>query len=138
MNDPSPSASIDFGAASVLGRIISVDTSRALIDVDNHDLLTRVSVGNLVAIKGASASEYLIGLVDRATREPFEEALLGEEDTEGQVPIGEGQRDMVRVVLIGTYRKVEGEARDVLKRGADSFPRSTAKPSSSRAAISSG
>jgi hypothetical protein len=114
--------SIDFDAASVLGRIISVDTSRAVIDVDDHEMLTRVSVGNLVAIKGATALEYLIGLVDRVTREPYEEAMLDEENQEGEVPIDEGQRDLVRVVLVGTYRTVEGDRRNVLKRGADSFP----------------
>jgi DNA helicase HerA-like ATPase len=123
MNDSGPiDGSIDFESGSALGRIISVDTSRAVIDVEDHELLTRVSVSNLVAIKGATAVEYLIGLVDRVTREPFEEPILEEESPEGEVPIGEGQRDLVRVVLIGTYRTVEGERRNVLKRGADSFP----------------
>jgi uncharacterized protein len=97
---------INFDAGSVLGRIISVDTSRAIIDVDDHELLTRVSVGNLVAIKGATALEYLIGLVDRVTREPYEEAILEEESQEGEIPIDEGQRDLVRAVLVGTYRPV--------------------------------
>ncbi|HEX6666270.1 MAG TPA: ATP-binding protein [Solirubrobacterales bacterium] len=123
MNDTAKTdPSIDFDAGSVLGRIISVDTSRAVIDVDDHELLTRVSVGNLVAIKGATALEYLIGLVDRVTREPYEEAILEEESQEGEVPIDEGQRDLVRTVLVGTYRTVEGERKNVLKRGADSFP----------------
>ena len=113
---------IDFTAGGFLGRIISVDTSRAVIDVDDHDLLTRVAVGNLVAVKGATALEYLIGLVDRVTREPQEEALLDEETEEGEIAIEEGQRDLVRLVLIGTYRSRDGERRGVLKRGADSFP----------------
>jgi uncharacterized protein len=116
------SSAIDFEGGSALGRIVSVDTSRARIDVDDHEILTRVSVGNLVAIKGATAVEYLIGLVDRVTREPFDEPLQGEENELGEVPIAEGQRDLVRVVLIGTYRTVDGDRRNVLKRGADSFP----------------
>ena len=113
---------IEFQSGGRLGRIISVDTSRALVNVDDHDLLTRVAVGNLVAIEGASAFEYLIGLVDRVTREPQEEALLEEESEEGEVPIVAGQRDLVRVVLVGTYLTVAGASRGVLKRGADSFP----------------
>jgi DNA helicase HerA-like ATPase len=115
-------AAIEFEAGDALGRIIRVDTSRALIDVDDHDLLTRVSIGNLVAIKGASPVEYLIGLADRVTREPYEEPIMDEEDADGEVPMGEGQRDLVRVVLVGTYRKVDGDKTNVLKRGADSFP----------------
>ncbi len=123
MNDDNAAdRAIDFATGGRLGRIISVDTSRAIVDVDDHDLLTRVSIGDLVAIKGASAFEYLIGLVDRATREPYEEALLDEENEEGEIPIEQGQRDLVRVVLVGTYRTVEGERKGILKRGADSFP----------------
>jgi len=122
MHEKSSTPTIEFEGGRALGRIISVDTSKAVIDVEDHDLLTRVSVSNLVAIKGATPFEYLIGLVDRVTREPFEEALLEEENTEGEVPFGEGQRDLVRAVLIGTYRSVDGERLNVLKRGADSFP----------------
>lgn len=122
MNDAAKDHSIEFDKGGLLGRIINVDTSRAVIDVDDHDLLTRVAVGNLVAIKGATSFEFLIGLVDRVTREPFEETLLEEEDERGEVPVEEGQRDLVRVVLVGTYRTVDGARRNVLKRGADSFP----------------
>ena len=56
------------------------------------------------------------------TREPYEEAMLDEEDNDGEIPIAEGQRDLVRVVLVGTYRTVDGDRKSVLKRGADSFP----------------
>jgi DNA helicase HerA-like ATPase len=122
MNDAAEDRSIDFDKGGLLGRIINVDTSRAVVDVDDHDLLTRVAVGDLVAIKGATSFELLIGLVDRVTREPFEETLLEEEDEKGEVPVEEGQRDLVRVVLVGTYRTVDGARRSVLKRGADSFP----------------
>jgi DNA helicase HerA-like ATPase len=122
MTDENVDSAIDFEKGGPLGHIINVDTSRAVVDVDDHDLLTRVAVGDLVAIKGATAFEFLIGLVDRVTRESYEETLLEQEDEKGEVPIEEGQRDLVRVVLVGTYRTVDGDRRNVLKRGADSFP----------------
>jgi uncharacterized protein len=122
MTDQVVGGAIDFEKGGFLGRIINVDTSRAVVDVGDHDLLTRVAVGDLVAIKGATAFEFLIGLVDRVTRESYEETLLEQEDEKGEVPIEEGQRDLVRVVLVGTYRTVDGDRRNVLKRGADSFP----------------
>jgi DNA helicase HerA-like ATPase len=122
MTDQAAEGAIDFEKGGLLGRIINVDTSRAVVDVDDHDLLTRVAVGDLVAIKGATAFEFLIGLVDRVTRESYEETLLEQEDEKGEVSIEEGQRDLVRVVLVGTYRTVDGDRRNVLKRGADSFP----------------
>src|SRR3954453_4338433 len=98
MTDQAADGAIDFEKGGLLGRIINVDTSRAVVDVDDHDLLTRVAVGDLVAIKGATAFEFLIGLVDRVTREYYEETLLEQEDEKGEVPIEEGQRDLVRVV----------------------------------------
>jgi DNA helicase HerA-like ATPase len=115
-------SAIDFEKGGFLGRIINVDTSRAVVDVDDHNLLTRVAVGDLVAIKGATAFEFLIGLIERVTRESYEETLLEQEDEKGEVPIEEDQRDLVRAVLVGTYRTVDGDRRNVLKRGADSFP----------------
>ncbi len=115
-------SSISFDSGNPLGRIVSVDTSRAHIDVEDHELLTRVSIGDLVAVNGASAFEFLVGIVDRVTRSTREEALLSEENEKGEIPIEDGQSDLVRIVLVGTYRSVDGDKRGVLKRGADSFP----------------
>jgi uncharacterized protein len=113
---------MDFSATEQIGRVASVDTSRVLIDVDDHTLITRMSVSNIIAVQGTTTNEYLIGIVDRIVRTTRQEALLEEEDEEGNIPVGEAESDVVRAVLIGTYRKVDGERRNVFKRGADSFP----------------
>lgn len=122
MTDVNTRPEIDFAAAPELGRVIRVDTSRVIVDVTDHSVLTRVSIGNLVAVAGPTASQYLIGLVDRVTRDVREEAVLEDETDDGLVPLGEAQRDLVRLILVGTYRTVSGEDRSVFKRGADSFP----------------
>ena len=44
-------AALQFGAHDRIGRVASVDTSRVVIDVDDHGLMTTLSVGNLVAIE---------------------------------------------------------------------------------------
>jgi hypothetical protein len=111
-----------FRAEDSIGRIASVDTSRAYIKVEAHPILSRISVGNLVAVQGATVQEFLIGIAERVTREIVEEAILAEEDQEGNVPIEETQKDMLRIVLVGTFRAVEGDKRNLFKRGADSFP----------------
>ncbi|HUU46592.1 MAG TPA: ATP-binding protein [Acidobacteriota bacterium] len=113
---------LQFGSTQRIGRVLAVDTSRVYIDVDDHELLTRVSVGNLIAIQGTIAEEFLIGVTERVTRQLREEALLHQEDEKGVIPVGETNVDAVRVVLIGTYRTREGDCRNVFKRGADSFP----------------
>lgn len=113
---------LSFTEADRIGHITSVDTSRVYIDVDDHDLLTRVLVGNLIAVVGRNDQEFLIGITDSVTRQLREEALLDAEDEQGRVPIGEAKVDTIRAVLIGTFRTVDGERRNVFKRGADTFP----------------
>ena len=115
-------AALQFGDADRIGRVVAVDTSRVAIDVDDHGLMTTLSVGNLVAIRGLTAQEYLIGVIERVTRNVREE-LLGENvDEHGIVSVGETQEDVIRAVLVGTFRVLDGEVANVFKRGADSFP----------------
>ncbi len=113
---------LQFEDKDLIGRVASVDTSRVYIDVDNHSLLTRISVSNLIAVQGATLQEFLIGITERITRQVAEEAILSEEDEQGNIPIGETQKDVIQIVLVGTFRTVEGDKRNIFKRGADSFP----------------
>jgi len=111
-----------FEDGNNIGKVASVDTARVYIDVEDHALLTRVCISNLIAVQGATLQEYLIGITEKVTRQIVEEAILSEEDEQGNIPIGETQKDVVRIVLVGTFRKVDGDKRNVFKRGADSFP----------------
>lgn len=113
---------LDLQPGDALGRAFRVDTSSVWAEVTDHDKLTRISVGSLVAFQGRTASEFLVGTLDRVTRDLQEEALVDEVDDAGSVPIEARQRDLIRVVLLGTYRRVEGQKRDTFKRGADSYP----------------
>lgn len=112
----------EFTDSEQLGRVAGVDTSRVLVDVDDHSLVTRMSVSNLIAVQGATANEYLIGIVDRIVRSTRQEALFEEESDAGDIPIGDAENDLVRIVLVGTFRTIDGDRRNVFKRGADSFP----------------
>jgi len=113
---------LNFEQADRIGRVASVDTSRVLVAVDAHTLLTRVGVGNLVAIQGATEREFLIGMTERVTRCTKDE-LIGHEDViEDEITIGTASNDLLQAVLIGTYRTVHGEQENFFKRGADSFP----------------
>lgn len=113
---------LQFEEVEHLGRVAGVDTSKVWIDVDNPSLLTRVGVGNLIAIKGATEREFLIGITQRVTRTLDEDMLEGETVNEEEIPIGPTPKDMLRAFLVGTYRIVDGEKANVFKRGADSFP----------------
>ena len=109
---------LDFAPEGALGRVFRVDTGSVWAEALDHELLTRVAVGSLIAIQGANASEYLVGLLDRVTRDVYEDV---EADDKGDLPEAK-QRDLMRVVLVGTYRTVDGDRVNTFKRGADSYP----------------
>lgn len=111
-----------FNEADRIGRVASVDTSKVLIDAEDQNLVTQIGVGNLVAICGSTEREFLIGLVERVTRTLRDELLEDDPEDVDVLEIGPAPSDLLRVVLIGTYRTVHGEGKQVFKRGADSFP----------------
>jgi hypothetical protein len=115
---------IDFGSEPLLGKVARVDTNRVTIIGSDAALVTRVSVGDLVAIQGALATEFLVGIVDRVVRDTEERLSLDDvEDDEDLAQALVAERDLLRLVLVGTYRTVEGSAHNTFKRGADSFPK---------------
>lgn len=117
-------AVIDFASEPLLGKVARVDTNRVTIVGSDAALVTRVSVGDLVAVQGALSTEFLIGIVDRVIRDTEERLSLEEVDDEEDIAQAlVAERDLLRLVLVGTYRTVEGSAHNTFKRGADSFPK---------------
>lgn len=115
-------AALQFAEADLLGRVSSVDTSRVAVDVSNSVLLTRIGIGNLIAIKGSTEREFLIAITERVTRsliDALPDELLADGD---DLPLSAVPTDTVRGALIGTFRTVDGEKKNTFKRGADSFP----------------
>jgi DNA helicase HerA-like ATPase len=115
-------AILAFDDASRLGKVAAVDTSRVLIAVENALLLPRAAVCSLVAIQGATAQEFLIGMTERVTRQLREQTAQPDPMDPTSLATEVVPDDALRVVLLGTYRTVEGRARNRFKRGADSFP----------------
>ena len=113
---------LNFESKDQLGRVVTVDTSRVLISVEEHKQMTSIAVGNLIAINGRTANEFLIGIIERVTRSISEKLLFEDESDDGSIPLGERQDDFIRAVLIGTYRTVDGSLSNTFKRGADCFP----------------
>jgi hypothetical protein len=112
---------LNFVASDHIGRVVSVDTSRVLINVSDSVLLTSIGIGQLLAIKGTTQQEFLIAITEKVTRtlglELSPEAETGDNESLSTVPT-----DLMRAALVGTFRTVEGEKKNTFKRGADSFP----------------
>lgn len=104
-----------------IGVIAAVDTSRAIIDVSNSELLTRIGVGNLVAINGGTPQEFLIGVTETVKRS-LKEDLSDDITSDEEVQLELTPKDHMSVALIGTFRTVDGDRKNTFKRGADTFP----------------
>jgi uncharacterized protein len=118
----SDSPVLTFDTPSLLGKVASVDTTRVLIAVENASLLPRAAVGSLVAIQGTTAQEFLIGMTERVTRQLREQTAQPDPMAPTTLEMEIVPDDSLRVVLLGTYRTIEGTLRNRFKRGADSFP----------------
>lgn len=113
---------LTFDAPSKLGKVAAVDTSRVLIAVENATLLPRAAVGSLVAIQGTTAQEFLIGMTERVTRQLREQTAQPDPLSPTTLAMEVVPDDALRVVLVGTYRTIEGSVHNRFKRGADTFP----------------
>ena len=112
---------LQFTKNELLGRIAAVDTTRIHVAVDDHSLLTRTGVGHLVAIRGQTAQDFLIAVVERVIRRHGLVQPL-DDDTGDEPADSLAEDDQVVAAVVGTYRAVDGDHRHVFKRGADSFP----------------
>lgn len=115
-------AALQFADEDRIGRVASVDTSRVAVDVTNSILLTRIGIGQLIAIRGTTEREYLIAMTERVTRSMREELPNSEDSGEDGALLEAVADDLIQAVLIGTFRTIEGAKVNTFKRGADSFP----------------
>lgn len=115
-------ATLEFPEETALGRAFRVDTASVWAEATDHERLTRTGVGSLIAFQGSNSSEYLVGVLDRVTRDLQDEVIVDGLEPDDVAPVETQQRDLLRVVLLGTYRTVDGLKKNTFKRGADSYP----------------
>lgn len=111
-------AALQFVDQEKIGRVAGVDTSRVTVDVTNSVLLTRIGIGQLVAIRGATEREYLIAMTERVTRNMREELPDLQDAGEDGATLRAVPTDLIQAVLIGTFRTIEGAKANTFKRGA--------------------
>lgn len=113
---------MSFDDEKPIGRVMSVDTMRVFIHIDDHELLKKVMVGNLVAVQGSTGHQFLIAIVERITRLPADAVTGLDSQEDDTAPQQDQMQDTIRAVLVGTYRAKDGDEGPSFKRGADSCP----------------
>ena len=106
-----------FKQEEAFGVVEMVDTSTVVVSVDDEDVLTQVQVNRLIAIQGTRTGEYYIGMVSKIIRKAnLDEYQLGLED---ERRLGS---DIVRVLLVGTFRGKVGTRLNAFTRSVASVP----------------
>ncbi|WP_075215026.1 ATP-binding protein [Mongoliimonas terrestris] len=111
---------LDFKSSESLGKIISVDTATVTVRVDELELLKRIQVNRLTAIRSSKAGQHLIGIVSRITRKA--DAQAGDESDDDDPEAALPENNLVRVALIGTLCDKDGLRENVFKRTLETVP----------------
>ena len=104
----------------LIGKVMSVDTSNVIISVDNSQIMSRLSIGHIIAVRGNYEHELLICLVEKVTRSQLDIMTTEDEDEDEDVELN--TNDLIKASLIGTFKSVDGTKRNIFKRGVDLFP----------------
>lgn len=113
---------ISFHDKDIIGSVIYVDTNQVLIEVEDSEKISLLNVGSIVAIETTRTFEYNIGLINKVQRKANDLILTDENiDMEADEEFILST-DVIQVILIGTYRIVDGSKTNTFKRGIDTFP----------------
>lgn len=113
-----------FSENDKLGSVTHVDTEQIIIEIENDNVMNKISVGNLVAIETSKQHEKLIALIDKVTRKYLESY---DDENIGMEEMMVSSADFIKVSIIGTYYSVYGSIHDLFKRGVDTFPQIDSK-----------
>lgn len=105
----------NFESMQLFGRIQSVDTASAVVNVTNEALLSKLQVNHLISIRASKAGQVLIGMVSKIMRKINSSFDEGDDSDLASC-------DIVKVTLIGTFLDRDGTKRNVFKRTLESVP----------------
>lgn len=105
----------NFSQDDLLGTVESVDTSTAIIKVENDDKLRELQVNHLIAIQSSKVGQCLIGLVSKIIRKSVDF------DSANDITPELGF-NIIKVVLIGTHFDRDGVKENVFKRSLSTTP----------------
>lgn len=106
----------NYSDDDALGKVISVDTTTVIVEVDNGELLKRLQVNRLAVLQSSKQGQHLIGLISQVTRKKIGEIL---DDNDPEEP---NELNLCKVALIGTFLNRDGAESNVFRRTLESVP----------------
>jgi uncharacterized protein DUF87 len=105
-----------------LGNINYVDTTQVIIEINNELIMPKICIGNLIAIETSKKYEYIIAMIDKVTRKQEDNFGFDNDDQAECLEDFNQSSDFIKANIIGIYKAVWGEKKNIFKRGADTFP----------------
>lgn len=106
----------NFDDADALGKVVSVDTTTVIINVNDLEQLKQLQVNRLAVLQSSKIGQHLIGFINQVTRKKVITDLLDENDE----PITE--QNLCKISLIGSLLDADGLKRNVFRRTLESVP----------------
>lgn len=111
-----------YNDADALGRVKSVDTAIVIVQVADVERLRKLQVNRLAVLQSSRPGQYLIGIIQKITRNAVEAKEVGEvEGDEDDLRIP-AELNLVRITLIGTMVDKMGTDSNVFLRTLETVP----------------
>ena len=98
-----------------IGKVQSVDTSMVVIHVEQSEMLSKIQVNHMIAIRSSKVGQWLTGLVNKIMRKYDKDSEF--DDGEEVVT-----SDIIKLTLVGTFLDKVGKENNVFKRTLESVP----------------
>ena len=110
----------DYKDGDSLGKVKAVDTATVVVAVENLELLRKLQVNRLVALRSSKGGQHLIGVVQKIIRDTAIEKVLAQD--EGKEIERTVEQNIVRITLIGTFLDKDGKKENVFRRTLETVP----------------
>ena len=105
----------NYSDSEALGKVISVDTTTVVIEVNDPKKLKELQVNRLAVLQSSKPGQHLIGLISQVTRKKIADI---EEENEDQ-PL---ELNLCKISLIGSLLDKDGLKNNIFRRTLESVP----------------
>ena len=109
---------LNFNTETAIGEITSVDTGMAIAIIERDDMLSKLQVNQLLAIKSPHSGRHIIGMIVKIFRKALVETLGIESEDDDIL----SNLNQIRIVFIGEFLDNDGVKRNMFKRNICAVP----------------